>query len=76
MNRIDLNKLDDEKSFKVKMEVYLYKDAVTMLERGKGDKKKLRGYMERRLEIIEELLRITRPFRINEGKEELVEVRE
>ena len=74
MKAVDLGKLDSDTSFKIKMEAYLYIEADKMLEAGKGDPKKLGRYMRKRIEIIEELLKITRPFKIVEGKESLLEV--
>ncbi|MCL5874741.1 MAG: hypothetical protein M1161_05335 [Candidatus Thermoplasmatota archaeon] len=74
MKRVDLRTLDPETLFKIKMEAYLYIDAGKMLNFGKGDPKKLRNYMKERIEIIEELLRISKPFKIVEGKETLLEV--
>jgi hypothetical protein len=74
MKMVDLIGLDSDTSFKIKMEAYLYIDAGKMLERKKGDQKKLKKYMEDRIGIIEEVLKITRPFRIVEGKNTLVEV--
>ncbi len=74
MKTVYLNRLDPEASFKVKMEVYLYKDAGAMIERGKGDKTKLRDYMERRVRIIEKMTKISRPFKVREGGEILLEV--
>ncbi len=74
MKKVDLGKMDSEVSFKVKMEAYLYIDAGKMLELGKGDPKKLKKYMENRVEIMENLLRVAKPFTITEGKEKLLEV--
>ncbi len=74
MKMVDLIGLDSDTSFKIKMEAYLYIDAGKMLEHKKGDPKKLKKYMENRIGIIEEILKITRPFRIVEGKNTLVEV--
>lgn len=74
MNTVDLNRLDPETSFKVKMEVYLYIDAGVMIDYKKGDKLKLKDYMERRLKIIENMAKVKRPFKIKEGKDTLLEV--
>lgn len=75
MNRINLDTFDHEKMFKVKMEVYLYKDAAIILKQGKGNSADLKKYMEKRLRIIEKLLEVVRPFSIFEGEEGLLEVR-
>ncbi|MCL4447002.1 MAG: hypothetical protein M0Z77_11620 [Thermoplasmatales archaeon] len=74
MNRVDLSSLDSDTSFKIKMEAYLYVDAGRMLEVGKGDPRKLKAYMEKRIGIIEQLLNISRPFRLVEGDDTLLEV--
>ncbi len=73
MKRIDLGSLDADTSFRIKMEAYLYVDASKMLELGKGDPKKLMNYMEKRIEIIEDLLGVTKPFKIVDGKETILE---
>jgi hypothetical protein len=76
MKRIDLGTLETDTSFRIKMEAYLYIDAGKMMQFGKGDPKKLRDYMDKRIRIIEELLKVSRPFKIIEGKETLLEVGE
>lgn len=76
MKLVDLGSLDPDASFKIKMEAYLYIDAGKLLEYGKGDPKKVRTYMERRVEIIEEMLKLSRPFRLVVGKETLLRVNE
>ncbi len=76
MKLVDLGSLDPDTSFKIKMEAYLYIDAGKMLEYGKGDPRKVKKYMEKRVEIIEEMLKLTRPFRLVEGKETLLKVNE
>jgi hypothetical protein len=74
MKSVDLGKLDSETSFKIKMEAYLYIDAGKMMEFGKGDKNKLVEYMEKRVGIIETILKISRPFALVDGKDILLEV--
>lgn len=74
MKMVDLGRLDGDTSFKIKMEAYLYLDAGKMLKFKKGDPKKLRDYMDKRVGIIQELLKITKPFRLVDGKDTLLEV--
>jgi|GEM_PF-2461724 hypothetical protein len=74
MKRVDLGKIEGDRSFRVKMEIYLYRDAKTIMEFGKGNRKKLEEYMEDRLRVIEEILNLSRPFKIVDGKDELLEV--
>lgn len=74
MKKVDLRLLDSETSFKIRMEAYLYRDAGIMMEFGKGNTKKLREYRERRIEIIEGILNVNRPFILTEGEDKLMEV--
>jgi|YelNatPaOPRAMG01_1025707.scaffolds.fasta_scaffold00552_45 hypothetical protein len=74
MKRVDLDKLDSETAFKIKMEAYLYIDAGKMIKFGKGDKNKLTEYMEKRVGVIEAILKISRPFVILDGSDVLLEV--
>ncbi|MEM0133711.1 MAG: hypothetical protein QXU18_00570 [Thermoplasmatales archaeon] len=74
MKTVDLVRLDSDLSFRVKMEAYLYGDANTMLKSGKGDSEKLRVYMEKRIEKIEELLTVKRPFKIVDDGVKILEV--
>ena len=74
MRKVDLNGLDTDISFKIKMEAYLYGDANTMLKVGKGDPQKLRVYMDKRIEVIENTLKVKRPFKIVEGSKDILEV--
>ena len=74
MRKVDLKGLDSDTSFKIKMEAYLYGDADTMLKIGKGDPEKLRIYMAKRIEVIENILKVKRPFRIVEGSKDILAV--
>ena len=74
MRKVDLNGLDSDISFKIKMEAYLYGDADTMLKVGKGDPQKLRVYMDKRIEVIENTLKVKRPFKIVEGSKDILAV--
>ncbi len=75
VTKIELETLDPDKSFKVKMEAYLYIDAGKIMEFGKGDPEKLREYMDKRIKIIEEITKVKRPFQVVEGGRTLLKVK-
>jgi len=72
---IDVRTLDKDLSFKVRMQAYLYLDALVMIQRGKGERWKLEEYMDKRAKVIEDLLNIKRPFIIMDGEEKIAEVK-
>ncbi|MEL9914554.1 MAG: hypothetical protein QW078_04575 [Thermoplasmatales archaeon] len=72
---IDVRTLDQDTSFKVRMQAYLYIDALYILNKGKGDRLKLEDYMEKRIKAIEQLLNVSRPFTIVEGDNVILEVK-
>jgi len=74
MNNVILDSTDPDRSFKIKLETYLYITAKRMLELNKGDKNKLYAYMDERIRKIEELCKISRPLRIIENGSSILEV--
>ncbi|MCL5681433.1 MAG: hypothetical protein M1515_05290 [Candidatus Thermoplasmatota archaeon] len=75
MYELNLESLKEDQVFKIKLEAYLYLTARKMEIIGKGDKEKLKKYMDERLEIIENTAGIKRPFQIIEKGERFLEVR-
>ena len=72
---IDVRTLDQDTSFKVRMQAYLYIDALYILNKGKGDRLKLEDYMDKRIKAFEQLLNVIRTFTIVEGDNVILEVK-
>lgn len=71
LNVINLENYEKKVADEVRLEAYLYKDSLFMIERGKGNRQKLEVYGEKRIRKLEDILKISRPFKIIDGNVEI-----
>ncbi|MGC8546907.1 MAG: hypothetical protein ACP5MU_04540 [Thermoplasmata archaeon] len=75
MNIIKVEDMDQELSFKIKTESYLYITAMKMLEFNRGDRTKLINYMNERIEKIEKISNVSKPLMVMENGQKILEVK-
>jgi len=73
-NIINLENFDPVTLFNLKKEVYLYLTAKILFENKSGDPEKLQKYMSERIDIIEKIAKVCRPFKVVEKGTTLMEV--
>ncbi len=71
---INLDNMDQALGFNIRKEVYLYLTAKILFDNGSGDPDKLQKYMNERIDIIENIAKVKRPFRVVENGKTLMEV--